>query len=280
MNANPEFASFATLIESLRPWLNQAVVVGGWAHRLYRLHAFAQPVRHEPLATLDADIALPTRFKVTGDAIYKRLAANGFKAEFLGHHKPPAAHYRLIDPGLEFYAEFLAPLAGSAITRRGRSKATQKVGGISSQNLRYVEVLLARPWSVMLSTSNGFPLEDDTREQIANPVSFLVQKILIHGRRNRDERAKDILYIHDTIEAFARRIEELRAEWTTNIRPGLHVNSARTVHSAAPSLFGAVTDPIRTASRIVASRDLTPEAIRETCNLGFIHIFQSGLQER
>ena len=38
MNANPEFASFARLVESLRPWLDQVVVIGGWAHRLYRLH--------------------------------------------------------------------------------------------------------------------------------------------------------------------------------------------------------------------------------------------------
>jgi hypothetical protein len=280
MNANPEFASFARLIESLRPWLDQVVVVGGWAHRLYRLHTFAQTLRYEPLATLDADIALPSRFKVTGDQIYKRLASNGFKAEFLGHHKPPAAHYRLIDPGLEFYAEFVAPLAGSAVTRRGRSQATQSVGGISSQNLRYVEVLLARPWSVTLSASNGFALGDDTRVQIANPASFLVQKILIHGKRNRNERAKDILYIHDTVEAFARRIDELRADWATNIRPVLHVNSVRTIHRAAASLFGAVTDPIRTASRIVQGRGLPPEAIRETCSLGFTRVFGEGEREK
>jgi hypothetical protein len=41
------------------PWLDQLVVVGGWAHRQYRLHTFAQQLRYEPLATLDADIALP-----------------------------------------------------------------------------------------------------------------------------------------------------------------------------------------------------------------------------
>ena len=275
MNGNPEFASFARLIESLRPWLDQIVVVGGWAHRLHRFHPLAQQLPYEPLATLDADIALPTRLKVTGDEIYQRLASNGFEAEFLGHHKPPAAHYRLIDPCIEFYAEFVAPLAGSTVTRRGRSKATQSVGGISSQNLRYVEVLLARPWSVTLSASHGFPLADETRVQIANPVSFLVQKILIHGRRNRDEGAKDILYIHDTIEAFAARIDELHAEWATNIRPLLHANSVRTVQRAAASLFGAVTDSIRSASRIVQGRNLTPEAIREICNLGFARIFRS-----
>jgi hypothetical protein len=48
---------------------------------------------------------------------------------------------------------------------------------------------------------------------------------------------------------------------------------------AAASLFGAVTDPIRAASRIVHARALTPEAIRETCNLGFARIFRSGYQE-
>jgi hypothetical protein len=153
------------------------------------------------------------------------------------------------------------------------------VGGISSQNLRYVEVLLARPWSVTLSASNGFPLANNTRVQIANPVSFLVQKTLIHGRRNRDERAKDILYMHDTIEIFAARIDELRAEWATNIRPVLHVNGPRTIQRAKASLFGTVTDSIRAASRIVATRALTPEAIWETCNLGFTQIFQSGFQD-
>jgi len=87
MSANPEFALFARLVESLRPWLDQTVVVGGWAHRLYRLHALAQQLRYEPPATLDADIALPARLKVTGDKIYQRLASNGFEAEFVGHHK-------------------------------------------------------------------------------------------------------------------------------------------------------------------------------------------------
>ena len=279
MSGNPEFALFARLVESLRPWLDQTVVVGGWAHRLYRLHPLAQQLRYEPLATLDADIALPARLKVTGDEIYKRLASNGFEAEFLGHHKPPAAHYRLSDPGIEFYAEFVASLAGSAVSRRGRPKATQSLGGISSQNLRYVEVLLARPWSVTLSANNGFPLADETPVQIANPVSFLAQKILIHGRRNRHDRTKDILYMHDTIETFATGIDGLQAEWSANIRRELHANAVRTVERAAATLFGEVTDSIRGASQVVHSRALTPEAIRESCNLGLRRIFRRGYPE-
>jgi hypothetical protein len=158
VNANPEFASFARLVESLRPWLDQVVIIGGWAHRLYRLHPLAERPQYELLATLDADVALPRRLRVPGDEIYQRLRANGFEPEFPGHHRPPAAHYRLTDPGAQFYAEFLTPLAGSAVTRRGRQKATQNIGGISSQNLRYVEILLAAPWNLSLSANDGFPL--------------------------------------------------------------------------------------------------------------------------
>lgn len=237
MNANPEFVSFARLVESLSPWLDQVVIIGGWAHRLHRLHPLAQPLQYEPLATLDADVALPRRIRVAGDEIYQRLAANGFEAEFLGHRRPPAAHYRLTGPGIHFYAEFLTPLVGGSVGRTGKRNATLMVGGVSSQNLRYIEVLLAAPWSLALSAATGFPLAKKHLCQIANPVSFLAQKILIHRRRTRDERAKDILYMHDTIETFATRIDELRAEWGTNIRPELHANNVRTVQSAATTLF-------------------------------------------
>jgi len=278
MNADLEFASFARLVEALTPWLDQLVIIGGWAHRLHRLHPLARPLRYEPLATLDADVALPRRIRVAGDEIYQRLAANGFEAEFLGHHRPAAAHYRLTDPGIHFYAEFLTPLAGGAVGRRGKRNATQTVGGVSSQNLRYVEVLLAAPRRIALSRANGFPFANETGVRIANPVSFLAQKIRIHRRRNRDERAKDILYMHDTIDTFATRMDDLSAEWIRNIRYELHANSVRAVESAAATLFSAVADSIRAASRIVQGRNLTAEAIRESCSLGLTRIFQPRRQ--
>ena len=102
MNANPEFASFARLVESLRPWLGQVVIIGGWAHRLHRFHPLAQQLEYEPLATLDADVALPRQLRVAGREIYERLSAKGFEAEFLGHNRPPAAHYRRVDPWHSF----------------------------------------------------------------------------------------------------------------------------------------------------------------------------------
>jgi hypothetical protein len=41
-------------------------------------------------------------------------------------------------------------------------------------------------------------------------LSFLTQKILIQDVRDRKDRAKDILYIHDTIETFAGNLAELQ----------------------------------------------------------------------
>jgi hypothetical protein len=38
MPDTPDAIHFARLIDTLQPWLNQVVVIGGWAHRLYRLH--------------------------------------------------------------------------------------------------------------------------------------------------------------------------------------------------------------------------------------------------
>ena len=65
MNGQSDNEQFARLIIALEPWLDQVVIIGGWAHRLYWLHPSAQRTEHLPLTTLDTDIAVPTSLKVT-----------------------------------------------------------------------------------------------------------------------------------------------------------------------------------------------------------------------
>jgi hypothetical protein len=272
-NSDPDLEAFARLVRSLTPWLDQVVVIGGWAHRLYRVHPLAARLDYPPLMTLDADVALPSRLKVEGEDIHERLAANGFEAEFLGHHKPPAAHYRLANSIDGFYAEFLAPLVGSTHKRDGANKATTRIAGVTSQRLRYVDLLLHAPWTVVLSESNGFRLPEQYTVRVANPISFLVQKILIHGRRRGPERAKDILYIHDTLEAFGARMTDLRAEWIGKVRSRLHVRSVRLIEQAGHTFFGGLSDAIREAAHIAQGRTLSAQRIREVCNFGFRELF-------
>ncbi len=223
---------------------------------------------YAPLITLDADVALPARLAEGKQDIRTRLLAYGFTEDFLGDDHPPATHYRLGGEATGFYVEFLTPLVGGEADRKHRRKATAEVGGIVSQRLRYIELLLHQPWSI--------DLESDGREttiQIANPVSFLAQKILIHGRRERADKAKDILYLHDTLGIFGARLPELRELWLNSVAPKLNVRARRKVLKASEGFFGTLSDDIRRAVEIATERRLSAETIRGACRFGFDRVF-------
>lgn len=266
-------ASFRRLVVALEPWLDQVVIVGGWAHRLYRLHPAAQNLDYPPLMTLDTDIAVPLLLRAGEHNLRARLLEQGFAEEFLGDNHPPATHYHLGDEASGFYVEFLTPLVRGEYDRKGRRKATMEIAGITSQLLRHIELLLHRPWWVEFE-SLGYT----AKIQIANPASFLAQKILIHEKRKREDRAKDILYMHDTLEVFGARLQELQELWRRSVAPQLHARKARTVSRAAEVLFGDLTDDIRRASQISDERGLSPEAIRQACEFGFAEVFGWGFQ--
>jgi Nucleotidyltransferase len=154
---NLELEAFSKFIIALEPWLGEAVLIGGWAHRLYRLDPRARRLDYPPLTTLDGDVAVPPRLKEQESPIRQRLLEAGFTEESEGEAHPPATHYHY-GKGGGFYAEFLAPLVGSEYDRHGKRKVTMEVGGVSSQLLRYIEILLVSPWSVELSEESGFPL--------------------------------------------------------------------------------------------------------------------------
>jgi len=273
VNEQSENEQFARLIVALEPWLTQVVIIGGWSHRLCRLHPNAQPIEYLPLTTLDTDIAVPSRLKVVDTDVRERLIASGFEEERLGHDQPPATHYRLGNAKTAFYAEFLTPLFGPEHGRDGRRKATRRIAGVASQQLRYLEVLLFAPWTVSLGRSNGFPLANPMEARIANPASFLAHKLLIHNKRTASKFAKDVLYIHDTLEIFGARLEDLNREWRTKVKPRIHANAVRKIQRAATDLFGGVNDSIRDAAQMTVARKLSPEAVRERCHFGLTRIF-------
>jgi hypothetical protein len=267
-----EVEPFVKLIEALDPWLGEVVLVGGWAHRLYRLDPRARNLSYLPLTTLDGDVAVPAKLKVEKGTVRERLLKAGFREEFVGEDHPPAAHYHYRQEGA-FYVEFLTPLVGSEYDRRGKRKATCQVGGVSSQQLRYVGLLLVSPWKIALKAENGFPFRTPRNVLVANPTSFLAQKILIYHRRDHKDRAKDLLYMHDTIELFSEHLEELREMYTKHLRPKVHAKHAAKLSAAADELFGEMNDAIREAALITPGRKLDPKAVAETCRAGLEEIF-------
>jgi hypothetical protein len=272
--ANPELEAFSKFVDALAPWLGEVVLIGGWAHRLYRIHPLARKLDYLPLTTLDGDVAVPPRLKAQEATVRQRLLDAGFEEEFVGEDQPPSTHYHY-GKGGGFYAEFLTPLVGSEYDRRGRRKATKEVGGISSQLLRYIEILMLSPWKVELDKENGYPFSARRNVRIANPASFLVQKILIHGKRNYKDRAKDLLYIHDTIEVFSESLEELQTIYQNDVAPRLHPRRRAEIEGAAGKLFGKVDDMIREAAPMAAGRKVSPERLAETSRAGLKEIFRS-----
>ena len=100
----------------------------------------------------------------------------------------------------------------------------------------------------------------------------MAQKLLIHEKRDRRSRAKDILYLHDTIELLGGSLNLLREEWTL-LRQELSGGAIRTVERAADMMFSKVTDDIRGAAQAAAGRALTPQAVQELCRAGLKIVF-------
>jgi hypothetical protein len=246
----------------------EIVVIGGWAHRLFRLHGLAQALDFEPLGTQDVDIALPANGPAEQDDLAKVLANAGFTEEWLGSRRPPVTYYRLGDDP-SFYVEFLTPMVG----RPGAF--TREIAGVSAQALRHLDILLIEPWSVSLKRPDAPAGTAVLDVRLANAASYLAQKVLVLGKRTGDDRAKDILYLHDTLLLFGQSFAQLKEIWKSRILPAIHPNAARTVRSAARELFGGVTDVVRVASTIAgaAGRPNTPEEIAQVCRTGLAQVF-------
>ena len=271
-----DLAKFSRLIEALRPWLGQIIIVGGRAHRLYRERHEAASADYEPLRTDDADVAIDPKAFKSSENVRDRLKAFGFDEAFSGDDQPPVTHYGLGDRDADFYAEFLTPLVGGERRRDGSPDVTERVGGVVAQKLRHLGVLLVHPWSVTVSRVNGFDLAEPAVLQIPNPASYMIQKLLIHDRRKPAERPKDVLYIHDTIELFGESVPALREIWHHSISPTLSATARRAVSNAADQVFGAVNDTIREAALIAAMRRLSPIRIQEVCSAGLDELLRSA----
>ena len=265
-------ANFAHLVKAIGPWLSHIVIAGGWAHRLHRFHPLAMTQEYQPIRTRDVDLAFSPRAPLEGD-LKKALAKEGFGEELSGESTPPVTHYTLAEEELGFYAEFLTVLRGDGLRRDGQRDLTMEKAGITAQKLRHLDLLLIAPWKINIGPENGIPVDQPVEALVPNPVSFMVQKFLIHGRRDANKKAQDVLYIHDTLELFGGSLDQLRTVWEDEVRPKMPARTARTAMTTAAQLFENVTDVIRDAARIPQDRRLQPENILAASQYGLEEVF-------
>lgn len=270
-----DLANFARLVEAVRPWLTHLVIVGGWAHRLHRFHPLATTQEYQPLRTRDVDLAFSPNAPLEGD-LRDALKRAGFDEELSGENTPPVTHYYLGEEDAGFYAEFLTVKQGSGLKRDGKPDVTVSKAGITAQKLRHLELLLATPWKVQVGPENKVPIERAVDLVIPNPVSFIVQKLLIHKHRDADKRAQDVLYIHDTLELFGASLDQLRTVWEGEVRSKMLPKTSKGALATALELFENVTDTIRNAARIPQDRNLQPENLRAATLYGLKEVFGLG----
>ncbi|MEM5406354.1 GSU2403 family nucleotidyltransferase fold protein [Paraburkholderia unamae] len=271
-----DLADFTRLAVTLEPWRHQIVFVGGWAYRLYRYEPRAYTPEYEAVFTQDADVAYKEREALEGN-LKEALIGAGFEEKLNGDFKPPAARYTLGDEANGFYAEFLTPLSGSGKKRNKQTgefeeDATVVNGGVIAQKLRYLEVLLHAPWVVNIPAAESGINEEVAGLRIPNPVSFIIQKLLIRDRRAADKRPQDVLYIHDAIELFGASIDELAPIWK-DLEATLTGKQRRLVSDGVAELFSEVNDTLREAAIIPSDRQPDPEDMLKLCQFGFGKIF-------
>lgn len=270
-----DLADFERLAAALKPWLSHVVIVGGWAHRLAHEHPLALKPQYQPVRTRDADVAFGARTRLQGN-LNVALANAGFREELSSEETPPIAQYRLGETDEGFYAEFLTPLSGSGVRRSGAADSTLARAGIVAQKLRHLELLLMVPWAIPVGGGSSEHLGDAVDIQIANPVSFIAHKLLIHAERRPGKRPQDILYLHDTIQLFSGSLDGLHMLWRNQIRERMTLSQRRRLVAEAHRVFSSTTDDIRQATRIPQDRRLVADDVRAVCSEGLSQLFSEG----
>lgn len=269
---NADVGGFERFVQALRPWLDRVVIVGGWAHRLYRWHPLAQPLDYPPLMTRDLDVAITPNALPRGASVHERLTEAGFAEELSGEHDPPVSHYRLEPERGVFVVEFVTPLTGSSRKRSGAPDATEIIAGVSAQKLRYLELLAIAPWQVSLDPGRGLQLSSPATVRVPNPATYIAQKLLIRSKRKpAGKRAKDLLYIHDTIELFGDSLGDLNETWNHRVKPALEKKALRRLRESVDELLARASDDLAAAvveGRAASGRALSVESVREVCRAG------------
>jgi hypothetical protein len=235
-------------IESAGPKL---VVVGGTAHRFFPEHELGHDPGFELLTTEDIDLAASLELQADGsDALLRHLQAAGFREEVEG--VDDASYSYRLEHGDGAYLQFLAPRMGDGTRRRGRSVHVVRVSGVQAERLRDIDLLLHRPWQISLQVGKS-----TGRLWVANPSAYLVQKLLTLEHRRGRKRAKDLLYVFDTLAIFADGLEALASrvgDLLPEVRRGTLLRLTRAVNEQC----FRETDISREAAAIAAAQRRSP----------------------
>ena len=182
-------------LNSINPYLNDIVIIGGWAWYFYRRYLCGQDVISLEF-TRDLDCAVSRALKKKDRTMKELLKEHGFEWVPTGDFKPPSEKYAWPDnKDSRAVIEFLTPSLGS-----DRTSTVEVQKGLVAQPLRYLNILIEDTLTLKVDESyegNSF------RGSIVvpKPGMFVAQKALSYTRRRTSrEKGKDLHYMYDLID--------------------------------------------------------------------------------
>ncbi len=226
--------------------------------------------------TEDADVAIPVRLPTRTPSIHSALIGAGFRAHLSGSDQLPTTRYFPDDNDQGMYVEFIAPELASGRTRTGEPADLVAIAGVTAQKLRHVDILLFEPWELALSAQHGFDVGPvPLVVRVANPASYLAQKLLTLTRRATPKKAKDALYLHDTVAIPGSELGAVR-EQAARVLAHLHGNARSELQRHRVDIFRDDALLARAADIAAATGRASPPSaatIRQVCTTGLELIF-------
>lgn len=184
----------------LRPYLDQLVIVGGWAAYIFHQYYSSEQPKIGPLGTMDIDLAARKPIPIVQNkTIDELLIEAGYEREMgFSYTSPPATKYSLL-PEKNFEIEFITNLKGS------ETKTTLDLqSGLGAQKLRYIDILTENTICVRIADRLTDGREVDVTVQVPHPGRFVFQKILASNdsRRAKLKADKDIYYAYDLVANY------------------------------------------------------------------------------
>jgi len=137
MTENLARGLFKTLA-TLKPYLPQIVIGGGWAPFLY-YHYLIKNRQHAPVLTSDIDLMVRHRVPVVGRKTIDELLTveAGLETTFKSMENPAVIHYEGTIDGVEVEIEFLTDQTGPQ-----QQKVIEVQEGLHAEALRYVSIII------------------------------------------------------------------------------------------------------------------------------------------
>lgn len=192
-----------TVLDELRDYLSDIVIVGGWVPQIYAWHEESPEIS---VRSDDVDAAVAAKLPLRGDkGIAALLKEAGFEVETSDSGFALAAFGKKTKPTTRFFyrkgklavpIEFITPLFG-----RGEESATLIQSGLIVPALRFTDILLAHTETLSVQGETLDGKRARFKFKVPTLPAFILAKGLVFARRpDIDKKGKDLAYIHEALK--------------------------------------------------------------------------------